>query len=183
MRRDAARRYSAMPRLTKLSTDQPETRAEFETFLKERGNVPNMFRTAAHRPEIMRTMTAHFRAVMNTGSVEKKLKEMVAVRVSHLNRCEYGLDSHTALARRQGATETELKALETGELAAFPPRARVALEFAEAMTRDSTRVSDELFRRLREQFEEGEIVEIAAVAGLFSYFNRFNNALEMEPTR
>ena len=91
MRRDAARRYSAMPRLTKLSTDQAstETHAEFETFLKERGNVPNMFRTAAHRPEIMRTMTAHFRAVMNTGTVEKKLKEMVAVRVSHLNRCEY----------------------------------------------------------------------------------------------
>jgi len=76
-----------------------------------------------------------------------------------------------------------LKALETGELAAFPPRERVALEFAEAMTRDSTRVSDELFRRLREHFDEGEIVEIAAVAGLFNYFNRFNNALEMEPTR
>ena len=34
-------------------------------------------------------MTAHFRAVMNTGTVEKKLKEMVAVRVSHLNACEY----------------------------------------------------------------------------------------------
>jgi len=80
-----------MARLTRLSTDQPsaETRAEFEAFLKERGKVPNMFRTAAHRPEIMRTMTAHFRAVMNTGTVAKKLKEMVAVRVSHLNRCEY----------------------------------------------------------------------------------------------
>ncbi|PYV31320.1 MAG: hypothetical protein DMG22_17310 [Acidobacteria bacterium] len=80
-----------MARLTRLSTDQPsaETRAEFEAFLKERGKVPNMFRTAAHRPEIMRTMTAHFRAVMNTGTVGKKLKEMVAVRVSHLNRCEY----------------------------------------------------------------------------------------------
>ena len=60
-----------MARLTRLSTDQPsaETRAEFEAFLKERGKVPNMFRTAAHRPEIMRTMTAHFRAVMNTGTV------------------------------------------------------------------------------------------------------------------
>jgi alkylhydroperoxidase family enzyme len=80
-----------MPRLTKVSTDQPASgiRSEFETFLKERGNVPNMFRTAAHRPEIMRTMTAHFRAVMSAGTVGKKLKEMVAVRVSHLNRCEY----------------------------------------------------------------------------------------------
>jgi alkylhydroperoxidase family enzyme len=81
----------AMARLTKVSTDRPssELRSEFESFLKERGNVPNMFRTAAHRPEIMKTMTAHFRAVMNTGTVPKKLKEIVAVRVSHLNACEY----------------------------------------------------------------------------------------------
>jgi len=48
-----------------------------------------MFRTAAHRPEIMKTMTEHFRTVMTTGTVPRKLKEMVAVRVSHLNRCEY----------------------------------------------------------------------------------------------
>jgi alkylhydroperoxidase family enzyme len=80
-----------MPRLSRLSPEQadPATREVFDAFLKERGNIPNMFRTAAHRPEILRTMTAHFRAVMNTGSVDKKLKEMVAVRVSHLNRCEY----------------------------------------------------------------------------------------------
>ncbi len=79
------------PRLSKLSPEQVdgEARQVFDQFLKERGNIPNMFRTAAHRPEILKTMTAHFRAVMNTGTVEKKLKEMIAVRVSHLNRCEY----------------------------------------------------------------------------------------------
>jgi alkylhydroperoxidase family enzyme len=76
-----------------------------------------------------------------------------------------------------------LKALETGELACFQPRERVALEFAEALTSDSKQVPDSLFRRLRQDFDEGEVVEIAAVAGLFNYFNRFNNALEMEPTR
>ncbi len=80
-----------MPRLSKLSPEQaaPELRETFDHFLKERGNVPNMFRTAAHRTEITKTMTDHFRAVMNTGTVEKKLKEMVAVRISHVNRCEY----------------------------------------------------------------------------------------------
>jgi alkylhydroperoxidase family enzyme len=80
-----------MPRLSRLSPEQvdAQTREVFEAFLKERGNIPNMFRTVAHRPEIMQTLTAHFRAVMNTGTVEKKLKEMVAVRVSHLNLCDY----------------------------------------------------------------------------------------------
>ncbi len=79
------------PRLSKLHPEQADsaTRQIFEQFLKERGNIPNMFRTVAHRPEIVKTMTAHFRSVMDTGTVEKKLKEMVGVRVSHLNHCEY----------------------------------------------------------------------------------------------
>jgi alkylhydroperoxidase family enzyme len=80
-----------MPRLPKLSPEQVdgEARQIFADYLKERGNVPNMFRTVAHRPEILKTMIAHFRTVMNAGTVEKKLKEMMAVRVSHLNACEY----------------------------------------------------------------------------------------------
>jgi alkylhydroperoxidase family enzyme len=43
----------------------------------------------AHRPEIFRTMIAHFRAVMETGTVPKKLKELAVVRTSQLNSCEY----------------------------------------------------------------------------------------------
>ena len=107
-----------MPRLSKLPPDHPdrEVRETFDAFLKERGNIPNMFRTVehvrdvpaflqegvegfadipnmfrtvAHRPEIMKPMAAHFRAILNTGTVEKKLKELVAVRVSHLNLCDY----------------------------------------------------------------------------------------------
>jgi alkylhydroperoxidase family enzyme len=80
-----------MPRLSKIAIDEgsPATRETFEHFLKERGNVPNMFRTLAHRPEIMKTLVDHFHVVTNTGTVEKKLKEMIAVRVSHINACEY----------------------------------------------------------------------------------------------
>ena len=75
-------------RLDKTQVDA-DAQAVFEDFLRERGNIPNMFRTVAHRPEIMRTMVAHFRAVMNTGTVPKKLKELVIVRTSQINNCEY----------------------------------------------------------------------------------------------
>ena len=75
-------------RLDKNQVDQP-TSEIFDTYLKERGNVPNMFRTVAHRPEILRTLIAHFRAVMNTGTVPAKLKELVIVRTSQINKCEY----------------------------------------------------------------------------------------------
>ena len=79
------------PRVARLNKEQvdPETGKIFDVYLKERGKVPNMFRTVAHRPEIFRTMIAHFRAVMNTGTVPAKLKELVIVRTSQINHCEY----------------------------------------------------------------------------------------------
>ncbi len=78
-------------RITRLDRDEvdPQSQAIYDHFIKERGNVPNMFRTVAHRPEILRTMIAHFRAVMETGTVPKKLKELVIVRTSQINHCEY----------------------------------------------------------------------------------------------
>jgi alkylhydroperoxidase family enzyme len=89
---DAAR-YSqvAMPRISRLDRSQvsPEVASIFDHFMKVRGNVPNMFRTVAHRPELLKTMIAHFRAVMETGTVPTRLKELLFVRTSQINRCEY----------------------------------------------------------------------------------------------
>jgi uncharacterized peroxidase-related enzyme len=175
-----------MPRISRLEKDQvdQETGKIYDVYLQERGNVPNMFRTVAHRPEIFRTMIAHFRAVMNTGTVPTKLKELVIVRTSQINQCEYCLASHTALARRLGWSDDQIN-----ELASFRNRSdfteaeKVALELAERSTLDSKSVDDVFWNELRKHYDEGEIIELLAAIGLFNYFNRFNNALHMEPTK
>ena len=204
-----------MPRITPLDpADSDGTNREiFEQFLKERGNIPNMMRTMGLRAEHLRTMVAHMRVVMNTGTVSRRLKEMIAVRVSRMNSCEYCLASHTALVRKLGASERQVQALldisGAGEAAvtgfpdeclgtaptsppaahsrgpddSFTPAERAALLFAEQMTRGSGHVPGATFTALGEFYEPAEVVEIAAVVGLFNYFNRFNNALEIEITR
>lgn len=80
-----------MARLTKLTKDQvtEEVRAVFTDIGAKRGNVPNMFRVYAHRPEILKTMMAHLNAVTNTGTVPVRTKELVATLVSRINSCEY----------------------------------------------------------------------------------------------
>ncbi len=75
-------------RLDKSQVDA-DSGAIYDHYLKTRGNVPNMFRTVAHRPEILRTLVAHFRAIMETGTVPAKLKELVIVRTSQMNDCKY----------------------------------------------------------------------------------------------
>lgn len=79
------------PRVPRLDAEgaTEEVRAMFERFVRHRGKVPNLFRVAAHRPAIATTLAAHLDAVMGPGEVDVLLKELLAIRVSHLNACEY----------------------------------------------------------------------------------------------
>lgn len=78
-------------RISRVPTDAApeEVRPLLEEMYRQRGNVPNMFRSAAHRPALLATLVAHFRCVMETGTVPTKLKELLAVRVSQINLCDY----------------------------------------------------------------------------------------------
>ena len=80
-----------MMRIRRLEKGEvsPDIREMYERVGKARGNVPNMFRVFAHRPEILRTMVAHLDAVTNGGTVPVRTKELVASLVSRINRCEY----------------------------------------------------------------------------------------------
>lgn len=93
--------------------------------------------------------------------------------------------SHTALAKQLGASEELLDALYHIDQHAhlFTPAERAALSLAERMTTDPNGgVDEEVWAEVRAHFDEGEIVELAAVIGLFNYFNRFNDALHVEIT-
>ena len=80
-----------MPRIKRLNRSEvsPEVRTLYERVGAQRGNVPNMFRVYAHRPEILQTMTAHLNAITNTGTVPVRTKELVATYVSRINDCHY----------------------------------------------------------------------------------------------
>lgn len=64
----------------------------------------------------------------------------------------------------------------------FTPAEQAALSLAERMTTDARNVDEEVWAELRTHFDEGQIIELAAVIGLFNYFNRFNDALHVEVT-
>lgn len=88
------------------------------------------------------------------------------------------------MARRQGWSEEQIKHLADFEKSDdFNAAEKAALRLAERMTVDSHTVDDELWTELRRHYDEGEIIELAAAIGLFNYFNRFNDALQMEPTK
>src|SRR5260370_41802489 len=108
-----------MARISRLDRREvaPEIATLYDKAFSQRGNVPNMFRVMAHRPEIFSTMQAHFAAVLNTGTVSTRLKELIIVRTSQVNVTPYCLASHTVLAHNLGWTDDQLS-----HLAEWPQR-------------------------------------------------------------
>jgi hypothetical protein len=51
--------------------------------------MTRLFQTMALRPEIMRSAMQLVEAAMRTGTVDPKLKELLAIRVSQVNNCFY----------------------------------------------------------------------------------------------
>ena len=57
---------------------------------------------------------------------------------------------------------------------------RVALEYADAITRSDDDVTDALFARLREHYTDDAIVELTAVIAWENASSKFNRALRIE---
>jgi alkylhydroperoxidase family enzyme len=91
------------------------------------------------------------------------------------------------LARQKGASADLVEAIQDqggrGAVAGLEPGWRVALEYADVVHRSGHDVSDEVYGRLRQAWDEGQIVEMTLVIGMTEYFNRFNDALRVEPTK
>ena len=88
------------------------------------------------------------------------------------------------MARRHGWSEDQIKNLsDFRNRDDFTAAEKAALELAERVTRDPHEVNDDFWAELRGYYDEGEIIELLAAVGLFNYFNRFNDALRMEPTK
>jgi alkylhydroperoxidase family enzyme len=63
----------------------------------------------------------------------------------------------------------------------FNERERVALEFCERTIREDLEVSDECMVRLREHFEQAEIVELAFIIGYQTFASKFAKSFRLAP--
>ncbi len=106
--------------------------------------------------------------------LETSLLELVRLRASQINGCGYCIDMHTKDARAEGETEQRLYTLSVWrETPFFSDRERAALEWTEAVTDISrNNVSDELYERVRKQFNETELVNLTIAVIAINGWNR-----------
>ena len=130
---------------------------------------------AHHRPLLVGYGAVGVALERYSRSVDQRLKYLAMIRVSQLVGCEWCLDFGSMLAQKSGIPADTLRDLSHWRSSAqFNDLDRLVLEYSEAMTRTPVEVSDELFARLREHFDERQIVELTMAIGLENLFSRSN---------
>lgn len=79
-----------------------------------------------------------------------------------------------------GLTEEKIAELD-GEGTGLAPRESLAVEFAERLATDHHNIDDAFFDRLREHFDEPEILELGMMAGQYIGFGRLLMVLDLTP--
>lgn len=118
---------------------------------------------------------------VNESGLEHALLELVKMRASQINGCAHCLDMHSKAARAAGEREQRLYTLDAWqETPFFSERERAALEWTESVTRVAeTRVPDDVFARVRAQFDEGEILALTFAIVAINGWNRLAVSLRL----
>jgi alkylhydroperoxidase family enzyme len=149
-----------------------------------RGGLLNVYKLLLHSPALAQTWFDHNGAVRWKTALTGRLREIVIIRIAHLNGVAYVLAQHVpGLALAEGLTLPECEALaDWRRTDLFDGRERAALAYAEAMTL-ATSVPDEVFGEVRGHFDDREIVELSVLIGTYIMHNRVMKALviDLEP--
>ncbi|MEE1787121.1 carboxymuconolactone decarboxylase family protein [Streptomyces sp. SP17BM10] len=116
--------------------------------------------------------------------LDRRLVELVNLRVSQVNGCAYCLDLHTAAALRAGETTQRLGTLPAWrDTRLFTPQERAALALAEATTTPAdAALQEEAYAAAREALTDEQISAVIWVAIAINAFNRVS-ILSKHPVR
>jgi uncharacterized peroxidase-related enzyme len=156
----------------------PELEELFALYDETLSFVPNSLFTMARRPEILRAFSELITQIWRTGTLPRPLKPLIAIVSSVAAGCRY-CQAHEAVdARMRGVSEEKISAIwDFQRSPLYDDAERAALRFARDASLVPNEVTPASFEALREHWDDGQIVEILAVVGLFGFLNRWNDTV------
>lgn len=146
------------------------------------GIVPNLFKSMAVNPPILRVQWDSFRATILQGRLPRTLKEMLGVLISQTNGSTYARDVHLHGLSALGMSDEVLQMLVSDyERCPLPDRDKDVLRFGLRVAVDPLALTDEDFETLRRhRLTDVEIFEVIATAQLFIAVNAYTDSIALE---
>ena len=142
---------------------------------------PTRSRLFAHVPAALRHLMPLLMELRAAKTLPKRALELAIVTVSQLNACDYCVAHHKPFLAVEGVSAAGAdRLLDYRDHPELDDIDKLVVEYAIAAWERPNRIPDALFQRLRRHFGEAQIVELTLRVTLCGFFNRFNDALQIE---
>lgn len=135
---------------------------------------------AAFSSGVMEALVAH-----GEGAVTPRLLKLVRMQVSMTASCPFCVDMNSHEFVEYGISEQELRALQGqidgADVESFTAPERLALTYAQGLSRSPIEVSQAVVEKLRATFSEREFVVLATTIAQVNYWTRLIQGLGVPP--
>jgi len=155
--------------------------AVYREFAETYGPFRNQVAVFAHVPPALRHLMAMLLELRAAATLPKRALELAIVTVSKLNACDYCVAHHTPFLAVAGVSAAGAeRLLDYRDHPELDDCDKLVVEYSIAAWEHPGRIPDALFARLRQYFTEAQIVELTLRITLCGFFNKFNDALQIE---
>lgn len=146
----------------------------------------NIFKVLGHTPELGAAFTDTVMAILKDGELDWTTKELIILKATRGNECEYCVVQHETLSKRLGISDEKIADIGGDRYKTSPhftDAERTLLDLTVQIQEDANRVGKDLWDRLHKHFTEPQIVEAAFTISTYIMVSKFGDALgvELEP--
>ena len=171
-----------MARVRDISIDEvPEdVRPVYRRFVEEYGPFLNQVKVFAHRAPVLRHIQGLLLDLGDEALLPRRYLEIALVVVSKLNECTYCVSHHAPRLVTEGLEPATVDAILDEDCPGLDAVDTLVRDYAVEVTERPQRIRDTRFEQLRQHFSEAQIVELTVRIALCGFFNRVNDALQID---
>jgi len=156
--------------------EQPEP---IRQFMARRGEL-NLFRSLANAPHVLIGWAQMVDEMLDSPTFTVRMRELVILRVAHLQGCPYELRQHLGLARSAGLTNAQINAT-LGDLDAvgFSRTERAVLDVVTELC-ITHRLRDETFAAAQTALGDAALTELLMIISCYYGLALLLNAVELD---
>lgn len=160
----------------KLQASYNETSERFEMLL-------NIFKAWGVVENLALPINELILQILQDGEIDWKTKELLILKSTLENECEYCVTQHEAVSKRLGISDEKVADLKGDKYKTSPhfnEAERVILDLTLQIRHDANKVSDKLWASVREHWSEKQAVEIVYVITTYIMVSKFGDVLQVE---
>ena len=146
----------------------------------------NIFKVFGHAPPLGTVFTDLVMAILKDGELDWVTKELLILKATHRNDCQYCVVQHETLSKRLGISEEKIADIGADRYKSSPhftDAEKALMDLTVQISVDANRIPKELWDRLHQHFTEPQIVEAVFTITIYIAVSKFGDTLgvELEP--